>query len=427
MKKRIDEKLWTRVDAQARNAPELFAHIDFEKMPERFTSDANGDGLEAFGALLDDVRADDVLMDRIAAYTMMGDPLADAYVRLLPDYGPRRLAQMLDQACMCGAGALSSPPEALLALVDDIESAAGRVDMALVDEGARLERNSYVHLVPFAIRGAFLATFMNAYSALPMALNGGLGQDRAAGRIRATAHFFSLTVLPGALRRHGAAVRAAARVRLIHAMVRRNLMLDQNLWPSSVYGVAIPQVDQMPAGQMSAFLLAFSAVSAGRRRFTDEERARVEIAKLRCLLMGLSEDLLGDDPLQIARLMVARQATLRPKYDDAICGELVRGALACEVSAGEPRSGLEREMERSFSKAFFIRAFLRGDARRARQMGITLSPRDRSLAALAGVQIFAQERAFRLLGTIPVVRDLADGHLIGRLRQQLKAYGGRTA
>ncbi|MDI1326430.1 MAG: hypothetical protein PSV23_06485 [Brevundimonas sp.] len=36
------------------------------------------------------------------------------------------------------------------------------VDMALVNEGARLERNQYAHLVPFVIRGAFLATFMTA-------------------------------------------------------------------------------------------------------------------------------------------------------------------------------------------------------------------------------------------------------------------------
>ncbi len=41
--------------------------------------------------------------------------------------------------------------------------------MELVREGARLSRNQMVNLAPYVIRGAFVATFMNKYSGLPMA------------------------------------------------------------------------------------------------------------------------------------------------------------------------------------------------------------------------------------------------------------------
>ena len=35
------------------------------------------------------------------------------------------------------------------------------LDMDLVEEGARVDRNAAANLGPFIIRGAFIATFMN--------------------------------------------------------------------------------------------------------------------------------------------------------------------------------------------------------------------------------------------------------------------------
>src|SRR3546814_11373339 len=75
------------------------------------------------------------------------------------------------------------------------------LDMALVEEGAAYERNATANLSPFLIRGAFIATFLNKYSALPMALTGTLGQATAARRGQETAHFLATTALPGPLHR----------------------------------------------------------------------------------------------------------------------------------------------------------------------------------------------------------------------------------
>ena len=148
------------------------------------------------------------------------------------------------------------------------------VDMDMVREGARLDLNATANVSPYAIRGAFIATFLNKYSALPMALTGTLSNETAARRVRETAHFFACTVLPGALERHGEGFQAAAMVRLMHSMVRVNV-LRTGRWDPAVYGVPIPQVDQMPAGLIPVFLLAFrlSARAATRSRTPSARRS----------------------------------------------------------------------------------------------------------------------------------------------------------
>ncbi len=56
---------------------------------------------------------------------------------------------------------------------------------------------------PLAIRGAFLATFLNKYAALPMTMTGTLSDAAAAKRVFETASFFTATTMPGALDRYG--------------------------------------------------------------------------------------------------------------------------------------------------------------------------------------------------------------------------------
>jgi len=421
-------ELWQAVERQAEQAPLIYGGIDFAEMPERFTLEpaghAGSGGPLSFPALMPEVMADAALLETMAAYTLMGDPVADAYAARIPDFGFRTLVELLGAACDGGLDAAPDAPPELAAFLAAMEQTPDWIDMALVEEGARIERNQYAHLVPFAIRGAFLATFMNSYSALPMALTGNLSDKLAARRVHETATFFTLTVMPGALKRHGAAFKAAAMVRLMHSMVRFNVMQREGTWDSSVYGVPIPQVDQMPAGQIGSFLIAFKALREGRAEFTHEERARIEIARYRCFLLGLPKALLGETPRDIARLMLARQATLREAFDDATCGALVRGTLSTELAQDPSVIGrIDARLERSFSRAFFIRHFLQGDTARAQAMGVRYSLADRKLAMVAGARIFARLHLFDGLAAIPVVRDIADRHLIRKLGRLLKRYG----
>src|SRR3546814_3861374 len=89
-----------------------------------------------------------------------------------------------------------------------------------------------------------------------MALTGTLGQATAARRVKETATFFATTALPGALDRFGAGFKAAAMVRLMHSMVRANVLSRPGMWDADTYGMPIPQLDQMPAGLIPVYFLS---------------------------------------------------------------------------------------------------------------------------------------------------------------------------
>ena len=415
-----------RVRSQKALLPELYGGLDFDTPPERFATEAGAETEMRFGAAIPRAAllADDDMVARFREYTMLGDITGDAYAALMPRYGFRTLVEMLGTACDKGLSAVPDAPAELVALIEEMERVPDWLDMRLVEAGAREERNSAANLSPFAIRGAFIATFLNKYSALPMALTGTLSHATAARRVKETATFFTTTILPGALERFGPGFRAAAMVRLMHSMVRVNVLSRPGMWDSQTYGMPIPQLDQMPAGLIPIYFLSNDVLKAGRTQFTPAERARVELARYRCYLLGLPEDLLGDTPEEIVRIWCTRSATLRYAYDDKICGGLLRATMEAELSKDASLSGRAfRRLERSFSRVFFAKAFLSGDFRRAAELGVPISATDRLLYAATIFVILIRMAAYRLAARVPGLADIADARLIRRLRAQLASYG----
>ncbi|WP_369062300.1 oxygenase MpaB family protein [Caulobacter sp. 73W] len=415
------EEVRSRVAAQKTLLPAFYGAVDFDHTPERFTDDARAAVVTDRAPMGVRVTQDD--LDRVRAYTMLGDHVADAYAALIPDYGFRRLIAMLTQACEQGVDAVKDAPPQLRAFIADMEDTPDWVDMDLVRRGARLDRNATAHLAPFAIRGAFMATFLNKYAALPMALTGTLSNDTAAKRVNETATFFTTTVLPGALERHGEGFKAAAMVRLMHSMVRFNA-LRSGQWDTKIYGVPIPQVDQMPAGLIPIFLMAFAMIRKGRTSFTRDERAKVELARYRCFLLGLPQDLLADTPEGIVRIMTARNSTLRRGFDDATSGALIRATLDAYLPPDRsPTNRLHDRLERRFARTFFLRHFMEGDRLKAREMGIEVSRLDEVVFVACGLLVYGRLAAFRIAGKVPGLRDVTDAILVRRIRQLLVRYG----
>jgi ER-bound oxygenase mpaB/B'/Rubber oxygenase, catalytic domain len=418
--------LWDEVRAQATAIPEIYGKIDFSAMPERFTADMS-DASSLRGPFVDRrqaLLANHDRVDLIKVYTMMGDRVADAYAALLPKYGFSKLVQMLKTSCEKGLEAVPEAPPQLRAFLADMERKPDWLNLDLVNEGAKIERNQYANLAPYLVRGGLLATFMNKYSALPMALTGNFSGTLAAKRIFETATFFTLTAMPGALDRYGEAFKAAAMVRLMHSMVRFNVSGHAGMWDSRVYGVPIPQIDQMPAGMLAPFLLSIEALGKGRKQFTPEERARVELSRYRCFLLGLPGGLLGTTPEEIAGLMLTRHATLRKEFDDATCGALVRGAMAAELSNDNSLGGrISRRLEMSFSKAFFVRNFTDGDPAKAAKIGVPFTAADRFFAAAAALIIFPKMFAYHAASRISFLSDWADRRLIQKIKHLLRSYG----
>lgn len=262
-------ELAERVHNQQVLQPDLYGRIDFHASPHRFTTDlGDRSSLPKWVAAREPLLADDRVVELMRTATMLGDVVADPYASLVPRYGVRGLIDMLRQACRTGVDSIPGAPAELRAFIDSMEAAPGWLDMELVEEGARHMRVGAAYLSPFLIRGAFLATFLNTYAALPMALTGALSGRRAARRVNETATFFTVTTLPGALERHGEGFEAAAMVRLMHSMVRYNALERSEQWDSGVYGIPVPQVDQMPAGLINMYLLATLATRRGRTEFS---------------------------------------------------------------------------------------------------------------------------------------------------------------
>lgn len=415
----------TVVTKQREVLPAIYGNVDFSVVPERFDSDASIDDkrFDRMRSGAERVFARPELINTIRDYTMTGDRVSDAYAALIPEHGFRPLVDMLDAACEGGIESVEGAPPELVAFIASMEATPDWVDMDLVHQGAKVERVAMATVAPFAVRGAFLATFLNKYSALPMTMTGTLSDEASAQRVFETASFFTATTMPGALDRFGKGFQAAAKVRLMHSMVRFHL-LNSGKWDVSTYGIPIPQVDQMPAGTIGTFLLASQLLSKGKTEFSDSQQASVELARYRCFLLGLPEDLLGETPQEIVDLLLARHVTLREAYDDETCGALVRGTMDAQLFDTSTLAGrVHSRLESGFSKFFLIKSFMGGNSERAASMGIDFGPLDKAAAGAASL-VIATKTAFYKIGLrIPLVSDRLDARLNNRLAHLLESYG----
>jgi hypothetical protein len=421
-------ELAQRVRSQRDLQPGLYGDFDFDQQPDRLATEPDVDSaLPTWVADREPILEDDRVTELISTATMLGDVVADPYAALMNTYSVTQLIDMLKRACREGIEEVPEAPPELAAFIAAMEAAPEWIDFDLVREGARQERIPAALLAPFITRGAFIATFTNSYAALPMALTGALSGRRAARRVNETASFFAVTALPGALDRYGPGFEAAAMVRLMHSMVRYNALKKPDKlgrkWDTAIYGMPVPQVDQMPAGMIGQYLLAQKVRQEGRTEFNAEERAVVEFARYRCFLLGLPEELLPAEPADIIHVLHARSALLRHGFD-SICHDLVQGTMEAYLRPGTSLFDRCAEaVEKSFSKLTFVRTFCGGDREIAGAMGVSLEPTDLLRIALTMPFIIGRFTAVTHASRIPVVRDITDAYVIGLLKLRLATYG----
>jgi hypothetical protein len=418
-------ELAERVRAQQELQPDLYRDVDFSARPYRLATEPDDvSSLPRWVADRDPILADERVVELMSTATMLGDVVADPYATLMAERRFKDLIDMLKQACREGIDAVPAAPPELAAFIAAMEATPEWLDMELVAEGARQSRIPAAFLAPFVTRGAFIATFMNSYAALPMALTGALGGRRAAKRVNETSSFFAVTTLPGALERYGVGFEAAAMVRLMHSMVRFNALRRSDRWDLDVYGIPVPQVDQMPAGLINVYLLATQILRKGRSQFNDRERAIVEFGRYRCFLLGLPEELLPDTPEEIVHVMHARAALLRDGFEDSTCGELVRATMSAYLRADDtPFDRAAEAVEKSYSKAFFIRAFAGGDRQVAREMSVQFGVGDIARIAVTAPFIIGRMVAVTAASRIPGLGLITDAYAIRVLKGRLATYG----
>lgn len=168
-----------------------------------------------------------------------GDPLADAFVADLATIGHGRGMRMLRRACRDGIDAVPDAPGSLRALVAELDRVPAWVDLDDLDRGCRhLAR--YTRQNGIVLGAASLVSgYANSAASRPLLMTGRLVESAGARTIE-VGSWLTAVLTEGGLRRHSPGIELTARVRVIHALVRRALT-GSAAWDQPAWGVPISQ------------------------------------------------------------------------------------------------------------------------------------------------------------------------------------------
>jgi hypothetical protein len=295
--------------------------------------------------------------DRLEPWLHRQDALADAVVDAFAGLGPGQGFRMLNEALARGIGAVPDPPEALVALFQQLDAVPSWVDgRALGSGGALLFRAGFLGGLVLGL-GSLVSGYCAPGGNKPLILSGRL-QAMAPQRLNETARFVHATCTPGGLRRYGEGFAITVRVRVMHAQVRR-MIRRGGKWREDLWGAPINQHD------MAATTLLFSSVfvnglrTLGLTVSPDEAAAFLQLWRYGGYLMGVDPELLCGSEAEAARLTAVIAATQGPPDDDAraLTDALLSLPMQLARTDAQRRRALER---RRFSQAV-CRALL-GDA-----------------------------------------------------------------
>jgi len=224
--------------------------------------------------------------DEAVAGLQVGDPLMDAVAEWLMQ-APKDNRALFQQALTQGVGTLTDCPPALQALFAEVDSTPAWLDRALIDDGLRFIHASGLTALQvmrdLALMGGYLLSGFNQALVMTGALTNGTSQ-----RVAETGKWWMDCTEIGGLERFGAGVQSTLHVRLVHAIVRRQLN-QRDDWDHAQWGLPLNQID------MAATYLGFSVVMLGGLRKLGiqatprEARGVMQLWSYACWLMGVDE------------------------------------------------------------------------------------------------------------------------------------------
>lgn len=410
-------------EMQREIAPEIYNHIDLDITPERFRttieSKPNGAQRSINVSKLKKFLEDPEEVELYRQLTLMGDPIADAFAAKIPKLGFRKTRALLDKALEEGIDAVEDAPPELIRLIKDMEKIPEWLDLDKIEHFHDKTRLFNAVTQNYIMRLAFMMTYMNGYQGLPMIMTGQLSGDSAANRMRETTSTFKMATLPGALRRDGLAFKSAAKVRVMHAMVRMNLLKNKDKWDYEVYGTPIPQVDQM--GAALGYNFAVSLISSmGKRPLSRLQKEGIDASRYLAYLLGMHDYFLSDKRRDIIKTWSMLGATLRDKFDPRAT-ELNKATLYAYTRSGY--SPLDKFMHMlDVKNTRFLYKMVVGK-KKAKQMGVETKATDvfatATLAYLLGSQFVGLTAISKLPGGKKWVNDWA----VNETKRQLKLLG----
>jgi hypothetical protein len=185
-----------------------------------------------------------------------GDPLADELVQWMHRVGMRHGWAEFDKALTLGLHHVADPSPELQAFFEAVDRIPGWLDQDALRRACDfgLRQAIFTQLSEFS---GLLAGYAVAGLAKPLVATRSL-DDVAAKRIAETVSFVRDIYMSQTLARHSQGFYSTIRVRMLHALVRHNLLKAG--WDTDHWGIPINQLD------MAATLLGFSASSMMARR-----------------------------------------------------------------------------------------------------------------------------------------------------------------
>lgn len=225
--------------------------------------------------------------DAVVSALWEGDAAMDTLVEWMYAFGPVKARALLSQAIDNGIATVPDAPAPLWDFFNTLETPPAWLDRSLLEDAVRFIHGTglaapYV-LRDLALMGGYLLSGFNHV----LVMTGALNKD-ASLRIAETGKWWIDCTESGGLERFGAGFKSTLHVRLVHAMVRRNLSSRQE-WDAEQWGVPVNQID------MVATYLGFCVVMLGGLRqlgvpvTPHESRAVMHLWAYAGWLMGVDE------------------------------------------------------------------------------------------------------------------------------------------
>lgn len=216
----------------------------------------------------------------------VGDPLMDAVADWLMT-SPKLHRAQFQQALTQGVESLPDCPPELLALFAEIDRTPAWLDREAINDGLQFIHASGLTALQvmrdLALMGGYLLSGFNQALVMTGALTNGTSQ-----RVAETGKWWMDCTESGGLARFGAGTQSTLHVRLVHAIVRRQLTQRED-WDRAQWGLPLNQID------MAATYLGFSVVMLGGLRklgiqaTPKEAKGVMQLWSYACWLMGVEE------------------------------------------------------------------------------------------------------------------------------------------
>lgn len=272
------------------------------KYPSRFMCDIEkqfeeSEGLRNLLKTSDPVTREELI--NVADSMLIGDKPMDKLVEWMFDNGFRESKQLFDRAASEGIDAFDTPPKALLDFFRLVEDTPDWVSDEINDLGAECvsitgAMGSWV-LRDISLAGGYRLSAVNQTLLATGALAKGPGK-----RLSETAKWWLSATRNGAMKKFAQGYVDTLQVRLIHALVRRNLSKKES-WDSNAYGLPINQSDMCITYHGFSIVYLIGVQVLGIPLTGDQKKSLLGLWKYISWLVGVEERFLSENEEGLAR------------------------------------------------------------------------------------------------------------------------------